>query len=103
MLQQIDNLYIAEGLHPPHLLLQTLGLTLICWHNTENNIIGDKFGANDNDFHKHNKGVTAWEVKWLNVLKYVKLMMNMKAAMHLLKRSVSDNINLIYTSLSAIM
>ena len=37
VLQQVDNLYISEGLHPPHLLLQILGLILSCWHNIETN------------------------------------------------------------------
>ena len=43
--QNVDNiiLYISEGLHPPHLLLQILGLSLLCWHNIENNI-DHKFG-----------------------------------------------------------
>ena len=59
MLQQRDNLYISEGLHPPHLLLQNntrpepimLAVGIIL------RIIGHKFGENNEDFHKHNKGV----------------------------------------------
>ena len=56
MLQQIDNLYISEGLHPPHLLLQILGLKLLCWHNIGNNR-SQIWWAGIIRFHKHNKGV----------------------------------------------
>ena len=44
VLQQIDNLYISKRLYPPHLLLQTLGMSLLCWYNNE---IGHRFGESN--------------------------------------------------------
>ena len=68
-------------------------------------VIGPKFGENNVAIigFLQAQQRSYWEVKWLNVLKYIKYLINdeyeSKSQEEL--RSVYDNINLIYTNISA--